>query len=384
LQEYYSPKNSEELLKEILTFLQITGSTLRGLHGDLSLTLHLGQADGGRASQTTHDELKRHLLSAYADYSGAVPKPQIKMVLEVERDGLEDDVLKMIAGINSGGGAVAITTPKNLISFKGVRASSPGESIDSDVVTVLHGVTVNVPRLAYESAGDEGYFRSRLAAMIQSGVAALSSRKALIGKMLSGGLLPTLYNNLHIGERNLNNLTINLAGFQDALATLLKSPTSASIMSEGEKILESASKYTASRRTDGEDNLRVSILRDASNRRFYEVDTDRFGKSVTSSILANENYSSTPVIPADSVADELDMWSGWAKKLRGGFSVAVEARSFDVKLLKEITAAMGPASHVGLRRDAYFCMSCGAKSPVKLESCKSCKKRDMASYHTDD
>jgi len=381
LGEYYSAKNAGELSKEILNFLQTTGTVMRNLHGDLSLTLHLGQSDGAKGLESVHQELMRHLLSAYADYSAAVPRCNIKIVLEAGREGLDDDVLKTIGAINSSGGAIAITAPSNIVSFKGVRASSPGEPIDSDVMTILHGVAINVPRLAYESGGDEGYFRSRLASMIQAAVSALVTRKELIGKVLTGGLLPALYNNLRVGENNLNNLTINLAGFQDALATLLKSR--ANIVAEGEKILESASKYAASRRIEGGDNIHVGILQDGSSNRFYELDTERFGKSVTSNILTTESYSSTPIIPADSVADELDSWSGWAKKLRGGFSVAVEAPSFDVKLLKEIMARLGAAGHVRLRRGAYFCMSCGAKSSVKLESCSSCKKRDVRLYFTD-
>ena len=96
------------------------------------------------------------VLSAYKSYVESTPLPKIGLVIDYEK-GKTTNVSNTLSEIISIGGIVIFS--KGPCSTNGIKL---GEKTSTTSI-VLGSVTINLPRLAFESNKDETYFRARLA-----------------------------------------------------------------------------------------------------------------------------------------------------------------------------------------------------------------------------
>src|SRR5262249_12331486 len=85
----------------------------------------------------------------------------------------------------------------------------------------LHSLSINLPRLAYESNKDEVYFRAKLALMIKPAMAALGMRNKTISDHVKKSILPTISACTHSFERGTSSTVVNLTGTRESVHDIL-------------------------------------------------------------------------------------------------------------------------------------------------------------------
>ncbi|MBI5377875.1 MAG: helix-turn-helix domain-containing protein, partial [Thaumarchaeota archaeon] len=131
-------------------------------------------------------KLVQAILSAYKNYIKMTPVPQIGLIIDYANNKVAE-VSDVIAEIISLGGKVQFS--KDETSYSGIiriKAKNSTSSIN------LQSLTINLPRLAFESNKDETYFRARLALMMKPALSAMSLRKKDISDLTRRGLNPVL------------------------------------------------------------------------------------------------------------------------------------------------------------------------------------------------
>ena len=85
----------------------------------------------------------------------------------------------------------------------------------------MGSLSINLPRLAFESNKDETYFRARLALLMKPALTSMSLRKKNISELVRLGMNPILANNTQYMQRCSTSLVINLVGLRDAVFGIL-------------------------------------------------------------------------------------------------------------------------------------------------------------------
>jgi ribonucleoside-triphosphate reductase len=137
------------------------------------------------ASQYTHDptlvsfiiplgsdqKIVKTILSAYKDYAKITPIPKLGLIINYEKGKLTD-VSETLAEIITLGGKVNFS--KGAASNKGIHRT---DTKDEGAASIkFQSLSINLPRLAFESNKDETYFRARLALLMKPALSSMSLR----------------------------------------------------------------------------------------------------------------------------------------------------------------------------------------------------------------
>src|ERR671932_2072482 len=115
------------------------------------------------------------LLNGYIKYAESTPIPRIGISLNYNRNGIRpEDHSEYIATTLLSGGIISVSQNGSRGS-NGVRKTINHKG--SSTIMGLQSLSINLPRLAYQSNKDETYFRARLALMIKPELSAMSLRK---------------------------------------------------------------------------------------------------------------------------------------------------------------------------------------------------------------
>ena len=85
----------------------------------------------------------------------------------------------------------------------------------------MQSLSINLPRLAYQSNKDETYFRARLALIIKPALAALYIRKKAVAELIRKGTVPALSGNSDFIQSGTTNIIINLIGARESVNDIL-------------------------------------------------------------------------------------------------------------------------------------------------------------------
>ena len=157
------------------------------------------------------------LLSGYQKYVDSTPIPRIGISLiygdtneQQNQIGYHlDDIVSVVRS----GGIISLSHDDGLRASSGIRKSIGGKS--SGTVVTLQSLSINLPRLAYQSNKDETYFRARLALMIKPALAALYIRKKAVAELIRKGTVPALSGNSDFNQSGTTNIIINLVGARE-------------------------------------------------------------------------------------------------------------------------------------------------------------------------
>ena len=139
----------------------------------------------------------------------------------------------------------------------------------------LHSLSINLPRLAYESNKDETYFRAKLALMIKPSLQAMSMRKKTIVDYVKKGLLPSLASATGSMQRGTSAIVINLTGAKESVHNILGEPSGEVL----QKVLKTAVEVAATQGKQlGEEGAGISMVADDSGVRFASIDSEKYGK----------------------------------------------------------------------------------------------------------
>jgi Oxygen-sensitive ribonucleoside-triphosphate reductase len=164
----------------------------------------------------TDTKIINAIINAYKNYTKITPIPKIGLIIDTDK-GKITDVSQAAAEILSLGGKVMFA--KGQTSSHGITNGSTKTS--GPLSIILQSISINLPRLAFESNKDETYFRARLALLMKPALVSMALRKKSISDLTRRGLNPILAKNTQYMQRSSVSLVVNLVGLKEAVFNIL-------------------------------------------------------------------------------------------------------------------------------------------------------------------
>src|SRR5215210_2264961 len=151
------------------------------------------------------------MLSGYLSYIEQVSLPNFGLFITFA-NSLSDDLFSILTKIIKLGGRISL-------SQKSIRSSRGIHKINQDMglpIVALHSLSINLPRLAYQSNKDETYFRTKLALLMRPSINALLLKKEILLENIRQDLLPSLSNTIGFPQLGTTSIIINLTGLDES------------------------------------------------------------------------------------------------------------------------------------------------------------------------
>ena len=321
------------------------------------------------------------VLSGYRSYIASTPVPRIGISL-INNDKLKD-YTDTVASIVRSGGIISILQNGSR-SNNGVRKNIGGKG--SGTVMSLQSLSINLPRLAYQSNKDETYFRARLALMIKPALFAMSMRKKAIADLIRKQMIPVIANSAQFIQLGTTNVIINLTGIEESVYKILGHDASNDGAEVLQKVLKTAVDVAAEHGKQlGEDSIGIAMIHDDSAARFATLDSDKYGrislltsnqqKTVTYSqgltlnareLLSSDNNKHNSVIKECISIDNI---------LNGGLSLTLDVNElYSDEEVKNAIESAADLPFFRLMSRILVCNTCGKRSSTQSsERCEFCK-----------
>lgn len=332
----------------------------------------------------SNSKLINEILDSYNNYLNFTSVPRIGIALKFGGKDILRDYSEKVVSIIRTGGLVSMARNKSR-SLNGIHKLISNKA-SSGTVATLQSLSINLPRLAYQSNKDETYFRARLALMIKPALSAMSIRRKALTDLIRKGMLPTLSSSTQFTQLGTHTTVINLTGAKESVNDILGHE----INNGGIEILQKVLKTAVDVATDqgrqmGEDHVGIAMINDDSARRFASLDSDKYGKiSLMSSQQGSLAYSQGLTVygkelvsPNDSKSRLIvDRSNSIDNLLNGGLAVNLDMNDLSSNI--EMKNAIESASELQFFRPVIkhmVCSTCGKRAgkdvTVRCEFCTS-------------
>ena len=325
----------------------------------------------------TDQKIVKTVLSAYKTYALLTPIPKIGLVIDYDK-GKVTDVSQILSEIITVGGKVIFA--KHNITQKGTTYPKNASS------TILHlgSLSINLPRLAFESNKDETYFRARLALLIKPALDSMALRKKSISNLIRLGVNPLLAANTQYMQRGMVSLVINLIGLPNAIHGILGFNNK-----EGEailhKVLETCVDITTKKGKELGVDVIVTMTESDGSERFIGLDGEKYGKSAVQQITDTGAYSQGVLFDMDTLSNltgksaEMVACNKISKTLNGGLltQITMHKGTKADKIKKIIEKAANITSSFKPVMQVPTCGNCGFKDEKLVDKCPVCKSTYM-------
>ena len=362
-------KNLSDIEKHLLDIFKLSSTSIS--YGKSSTVISF------RLALAADNKTVKSILSAYKSYLDVTPLPKIGLIIDYEK-GKITDVSNALSTIISSGG--------NVIFSKGTRSTNAilkAEEKHIGTSIKLGSLTINLPRLAFESNKDETYFRARLALLIKPAIDSMVLRKKDISDLTRRGINPLLSKNTQFMQKNSTSLILNLVGLKEAVFSILGHKDDKEGKAILYKVLQTAVDVASKKGNDAGVNVTVAMVDTDGISRFTTLDSEKYGKNSvqnsTSSGLYSQGYSIDSAKSSDLTAkNELMVECNTiANILNGGLLLKVnfdkKSKSTEIKEAIEkfcvLTSSFKPTIHVPV------CGNCGFKGEKLLDKCPTCKSQ---------
>ena len=326
---------------------------------------------------STDPKITKVILSAYKSYLEMTPLSKIGLVIDYEK-GRISEVSDIISTIISLGGNVIFS--KGSCSTNGILKAEEkhiGTSIK------LGSITINLPRLAFESNKDETYFRARLALLIKPAIDSMVLRKKDISDLTRRGINPLLSKNTQFMQKNSMSLILNLVGLKEAVFSILGHKDDKDGQEILYKVLQTAVDVASKKGKEAGVNVTIAMVDTDGISRFTTLDSEKYGKNSvqnsTSSGLYSQGFSINSTKSSDLTPKNelISQYSKISKILNGGLllkinfdkkSKATELKSV-IEKMGSLTSSFKPILHVPV------CGNCGFKGDKLVDKCPTCKSQ---------
>ena len=329
-----------------------------------------------RLSLGTDTKITSAIINAYKNYASVTPMPKIGLIIDHEKDRLSG-ALQSLAEIISIGGRVMFV--KGNVSSSGVANTSTKNSIP--LTFTLQSVSINLPRLAFESNKDETYFRARLVLLLKPALVAMALRKKDISDHTRRGLNPVLAKSTQYMQRSNTTLVINLVGLHEAVFNILGFENNKQGRDILYKVVATAVDVAAKKSKELGDPVMISMVDTESSTRFARLDGEKYGKNSALNTMESDSYSQGVILDAANIsgystkAQPILEHNKLSKILNGSMLVTLEiGKDADVKKIKkyiekaaELVPSFKPVKHVPI------CGECGFKDTSLEDKCPKCK-----------
>ena len=322
----------------------------------------------------TDQKIVKTVLSAYKTYAKLTPIPKIGLVIDYEK-GKISDVSTIISEIIALGGRIMFA--KHNISQQGIVCKKNSTS----AVLHLGSLSINLPRLAFESNKDETYFRARLALLMKPALAAMALRNKTISNLIRLGVNPILANNTQYMQHGTASLVVNLVGLQNAVFGILGFKDNKEGQDILHKVVETAVDIASKKGKELGIDVIVGMTDSDGSDRFISLDGEKYGKSSIQEITDTEAYSQGMVFDIDTISNltgksiEITECNKISKILSGNLSVQItipKGTGVD-RIKKVIEKASGITSSFKPVMPVSTCGNCGFKDDKLSEKCPNCK-----------
>lgn len=356
-------------LEQKLTYAFATSSTTSKYNKNstnVSIRLQLG----------TDTKIIAAIINAYKNYTKITPIPKIGLIIDADK-GKITDVSLAVAEILSIGGKVMFA--KGQTSSYGITNGSTKTS--GPLSIILQSVSINLPRLAFESNKDETYFRARLALLMKPALASMALRKKEISDLTRRGLNPILAKNTQYMQRSSVSLVVNLVGLKESVFNILGFQDNKEGRDIFNKVIETAVDVGAKKGKELGDTVAISMTETESSARFVTLDGEKYGKNSSLNSTDTDYYSQGIVVDASEVlnltakSEVISECNKLSKVLNGGLLVTLQidkdAKVEDIKKVIEKTSALIPSFKPV--RPTAICGECGFKDEPFDDKCPKCK-----------
>src|SRR5947209_7621519 len=274
---------------------------------------------------TSEPKIVEAVLSAYKKYVKSTPVPSIGLIIDYEKGKL-GEFSDILADIIALGGRVMFS--KGLASNKGF-AKGDAKNVGATSIN-LQSLSINMPRLAFESNKDETYFRARLALLMKPALAAMSLRKKEISDLTRRGLNPILANNTQYMQKGSVILVVNLIGLKEAVFGILGYENDKAGQEILSKVIATAIEVSAKKGKEMSDNVTISMTESDAAARFSGLDGEKYGKMSVLQYVEGESYSEGIVLNASEIegmnqkTDKVVEANHMSKSLNGGLLVQLK------------------------------------------------------------
>ncbi len=314
------------------------------------------------------------MLSGYLSYIEQVSLPNFGLFISFA-NSLSDDLLSILTKIIKLGGRISL-------SQKSVRSSRGIHKINQEMglpIVALHSLSINLPRLAYQSNKDETYFRTKLALLMRPSINALLLKKEILLENIRQDLLPTLSNTMGFPQLGTTSIIINLTGLDESIHDILgfSKDMGFDIV---KKVVKTANDVLLDFGQDNTDKFGVSMINDSSSTRFVDLDSEKFGKLthdfksysqglvITKKMLDEEDSLSKNIIELDNL-------------MTGG--LYIQLLTGDVSP-QEMVELLHKAIHVipcfDIFEENRICSICGTRV-VSSDVCSVCGSRNIGTFN---
>lgn len=326
-------------------------------------------------------KINKIILESYNEYIKSTAIPKVGFIIPVNWKNPDNELLNKIIPIIKNGGYIAINgNEKMSYSLSGISKSINIKKQAGGAIA-LHSVSVNLPRLAYESNRDDIYFRAKVILLLKIAISALSTRRGIIDDMIGKDLLPLLRMNSGVISNQKIPLIINFTGLNESIDILTDSKATgkekarlmSKVLNEANEAIDSASKKLG-------EEYGISAISDDSGIRFALLDTDKFGKSRVKIENQDDSYSQSIIIHPNET-DLIDNISTFIEMYRGGFSVSINVTDLNTKGIIEIVKKTGKKiPFFKLYQNMKVCISCAKKNVHSVEKCIECNSTSLIEY----
>ena len=309
------------------------------------------------------------LFEGYTRYTDLTPLPRVGLALNYSKDSntLEEDSQTISSVVRSGGKIAIMQNGKR--TSNGIRKSLDGK--DTWSVASLQSMSINLPRLAYQSNKDETYFRAKLALAIKPALEAMYIRKKNILNAIRKGLCPVM-GSANFENFGTTNIILNLTGLKESVYDILGYNHN----SAGDDVLRKVLKTSGDVALDhgrqmGNESVGISMINDDSSTRFSTLDSEKYGKTLLSTgPESTEHYSQGITVNSKELLSQpqkiLEECMSIDSLLRGGLSTSIDLT--DITSQDEFSKAIGVSS--GLTFFRPF---------VRTQICRGCSRRYVGS-----
>jgi ribonucleoside-triphosphate reductase (formate) len=316
------------------------------------------------------------IINAYKNYTKITPIPKIGLIIDADK-GKITDVSQAVAEILSIGGKVMFA--KGQTSSYGITNGSTKTS--GPLSITLQSISINLPRLAFESNKDETYFRARLALLMKPALASMALRKKEISDLTRRGLNPILAKNTQYMQRSSVSLVVNLVGLKEAVFNILGFQDNKEGRDILNKVIETAVDVGAKKGKELGDTVAISMTETEGSPRFATLDGEKYGKNSSLNSMDTDYYSQGIVVDASEVStltaksQVITECNKLSKVLNGGLLVTLQidkdAKVEDIKKAIEKTSTLTPSFKPA--RPTAICGECGFKDEPFDDKCPKCK-----------
>jgi len=329
-----------------------------------------------RLSLGSDTKIINSIINAYKNYTKITPTPKIGLIIDYDK-GKISDVSEVISEIISIGGKVMFA--KGQISSSGITNGSTKTNMPLSII--LQSVSINLPRLAFESNKDETYFRARLALLMKPALSSMALRKKDISDVTRRGLNPILAKNTQYMQKSSVSLVVNLVGLKEAVFNILGFKDNKAGREILHKVIQTAVDVGAKKGKELGDSVAICMTETDSATRFATLDGQKYGKNSTLNSMEGDSYSDKIIIDASEVSDytnkseRISECNKFSKLFNGGLFVTLNINK-DVKVteikksieqMSLLTPSFKPIKTIAI------CGECGFKDEQFENKCPKCK-----------